>query len=331
MATQLINTPHETRTAITHAATLAKFRSLVSQSFVPLRITGVHDPAHFNARFASAHADDIMFTEVSANPHLAERDADTIAAGGSGHYKLSLMLSGSSILVQDGREVVMRPGDLTIYDTSRPYSLLFEEEFRNLIMMFPKKRLQLPATLTDQLTAVSLTQEHRTLAPIVASFLTQFPKQLQPCDDTVRTKLASTSLDLVSTMLSSILDTHATDYDPRKLVLKNLVRYIDTHLSSPELTPSSIAAAHYISVRHLHALFREADITVSTWIRTRRLEHCRTDLCNPVFADHTVFAIASRWGFTDAAHFSRIFKTAYAVSPSAMRYPHVASEMPTTW
>ena len=297
---------------------LGAFRSLVSSSFVPLRVSAER-PEPFAARMTSIDADNIAFTEVVAKPHLIERTPETIASGGSGYYKISLLLSGTSILVQDGKELVMRPGDLSIYDTSRPYSLLFGEEFRNLIMMFPKDRLELPIPFTEQLTAVSLGQQHGGLAPVITAFLSQFPAQLTNLDERVRTKLAHTSLDLVSTMLSSILDADPAHRDPHQVLLPKIYAYIAQNLSSAALSPGTIAAAHYISTRHLHALFQQADTTVSTWIRERRLERCREDLLDPVIADRTVSAIAARWGFTDAAHFSRVFKSSYGVSPSEIR------------
>lgn len=300
------------------AESLGAFRSMVSSSFVPLRITA-DQPEPFMARMASADADSVVFTEVAAHPHLVERTPETIADGGSGYYKVSLLLSGSSILVQDGRELVMQAGDLSVYDTSRPYSLLFGEEFRNLIMMFPKDRLDLPIPFTEQLTAVSLGREHSGLAPVVTAFLSQFPAQLTQLDERVRAKLAHTSLDLMGTLFSSILDADPAARDPHQVLLQKITRHIDANLAAPDLSPGSIAAAHYISTRHLHALFRQADTTVSTWIRERRLERCRADLIDPVLADRTVSAIAARWGFTDAAHFSRVFKSAYGVSPSELR------------
>jgi AraC-like DNA-binding protein len=213
----------------------------------------------------------------------------------------------------------MRPGDLTVYDTSRPYSLLFGEEFRNLIMMFPKDRLDIPIPFTEQLTAVSFAQEHSGLTPVITTFLSQFPAQLTHLSDRVRAKLAHTSLDLMGTLFSTILDADPGQRDPHQVLLQKIYSYIDLHLASPELSPGSIAAAHYISTRHLHSLFRQADTTVSTWIRERRLERCRTDLLDPVLSDRTVSAIAARWGFTDAAHFSRVFKASYGVSPSELR------------
>ena len=110
-------------------------------------------------------------------------------------------------------------------------------------------------------------------------------------------------------------------HDNRALV-QRIRSHIDRNLASTDLSPASIASAHFISTRHLHGLFQEQGVTVSTWIRTRRLEQCRRDLLDPMLADRPVAAIAARWGFVDAAHFSRSFKTAFGISPSEYRAAH---------
>lgn len=297
---------------------LGAFRSAVSSSFVPLQVTSDWTGS-FSAKLSAIEADGVSFTEVAASPHLVERTPETITRGGSGYYKVSLLLAGESVLVQDGREVVMRPGDLTVYDTSRPYSLLFTEEFRNLIMMFPKDRLNIPVPFTEQLTAVSM-REQSCLTTVVASFLSQFPSQLGKLPERVRSKLGNTSLDLVGTLFSQVLDVDAHTLDPHRQLLQKIHAFIEDHLASSDLTPTFIAESHYISTRHLHSLFREIDTTVSTWIRERRLERCRADLLNPLFADRTISTVAARWGFVDGAHFSRLFKTTYGVAPSDLRH-----------
>ena len=306
---------------LTVLESLGAFRGMVSSSFVPLEVTRERERrgAPFSASMESLDTDGIAFTEIAALPHIVERTAASIADGGSGFYKVSLMLSGSGHLVQEGRELVIGPGDLAIYDTSRPYTLEFADEFKTLIVMFPKDRLELPASLTDQLIAAPLAEEHPGLVPIVSTYLSQFPARLTPLAEGVRAKLAHTSLDLLGTLFADVLDASPEQRDPHQLLLQRICGYIDDNLGSPELSPGSIAAAHYISKRHLHVLFRSADTTVSSWIRERRLERSRADLRDPALSDRTVAAIATRWGFSDAAHFSRVFKAAHGVSPREFR------------
>lgn len=309
--------PLELAPSVIHTEGIEGFRSAVNSSFVPLEVsTDAQGP--FQAKLSAAGADGVVFTEVDATPQLVERTPDTISSGGSGFYKVSLLLSGTGILIQDGREILMRPGDLSFYDTSRPYSLLFGEKFRNLIMMFPKDRLEFPEILTDSLTAVSLSEQHR-LAQIVAPFIAHASPQLPLLPSLARTKLAHTSLELINTMLSAILDVETESRNPHQLLLRKIYAYINANLGSPDLSPTKIAEAHFISTRQLHVLFSEHDTTVSTLIRKQRLERARADLTDPTMANRTIAAIASRWGFADAAHFSRVFKHSYGLTPSELR------------
>ncbi|MFB6784621.1 helix-turn-helix domain-containing protein, partial [Streptomyces sp. NPDC056352] len=90
----------------------------------------------------------------------------------------------------------------------------------------------------------------------------------------------------------------------------------------PGRSPGAIAAAHNISLRSLHRLFQDQDLTVAGWIRARRLERCRRDLADPLLHSRPVRAIAACWGFTDpTTHFSRAFRAAYGMPPGDYRHP----------
>ena len=91
------------------------------------------------------------------------------------------------------------------------------------------------------------------------------------------------------------------------------------HLADPALSPRSIAAAHFVSVRLLHRLFESEQSTVADLIRRRRLERCHQDLLDPSQLEVPVAALGARWGFTSAAHFGRLFQTAYGVPPATFR------------
>jgi AraC-like DNA-binding protein len=104
-----------------------------------------------------------------------------------------------------------------------------------------------------------------------------------------------------------------------RALLQHIHAFIEARLGDPGLSPGSIAAAQFISVRYLHKLFETQQTTVADWIRRRRLERCRRDLLDPTLRAEPVGAIAARWGLTNPAHFSRLFRGAYGVPPSAYR------------
>lgn len=96
-------------------------------------------------------------------------------------------------------------------------------------------------------------------------------------------------------------------------------RHIEARLADPELGQEQIAVALNVSTRTLYRAFHAHAITVSEWIRSRRLEQCRADLGDERLDHIPVSAIAARWGLVDAAHFSRIFKSEFGLSPKCFR------------
>jgi AraC-like DNA-binding protein len=105
----------------------------------------------------------------------------------------------------------------------------------------------------------------------------------------------------------------------RDELLARIHRFIESNLGNPELTPATVAAAHHISLRYLHKLFEAQPYGVAGMIRQRRLEQCRRDLLNPAQAHRPVAAIAARWGFASAAHFSRVFRESCGLPPAEFR------------
>jgi AraC-like DNA-binding protein len=256
------------------------FRTAVSQSFVPLHVTAGGDG--FRGRIRSSAADEVQVSEVTASPHVVERTPELIARAERRCYKLSLVLAGTSLLVQDGRQAV------------------------------------LPAELVGQLTAVRMSGKEG-VGNVVVPFLAQLGGNLEQLAGPAGARLAHSAIDLLATLVATELDLAHSGADPHHELMRRIRAHIDANLHSADLNPARIAAEHFISTRHLHGLFQEQGTTVSGWIRTRRLEHCRRDLLDPVYAGRPVAAIAARWGFVDAAHFSRVFKSAFGRAPSELR------------
>ena len=299
------------------ARNISEFRAAVSESFVPLQVSS-GGPDHFRGVIRGASVDEVHVTEVRATSHVVERTPELIARGDRSYFKVSLMLAGTGLLIQDDREAVLQAGDLAVYDTDRPYSLVFDQDFRTMVVMFPKHLISLPSDMIGQLTAVRISGQEG-LGGMVVPYLTQLAGNLDQLAGTTGARLAHSALDLVTTVFTRELGLDEVSADPHRALVQRIRSFIDRNLASTELGPATIASAHFISTRHLHGLFQEQGVTVSTWIRTRRLEQCRRDLLDPMLADRPVAAIAARWGFVDAAHFSRAFKSAFGVSPSEYR------------
>lgn len=303
---------------IDHADSFAGWRRLISGSFVPLDAEPVR-PGDFNGRIGGRTLHDFGMMQVDAGAHTVMRTPGLIGAGGAGYYKLNLQLDGNGLLMQDGRETLMRPGDLAIYDTERPYTLTFDEDFRTLVLMFPQHLLGLSPDDVAELTAVRMGKGQR-LGEAVAPFVAQIGNMLPTLEGPIGYRLAMNVVDLLSTLLADEVyarPDHTADGNVR--LLRRIQHHIDANLANPNLAPPAIATAHYISTRTLHQLFADSGHTVGGWIRERRLERCRRDLIDPLHANVPVGAIGARWGLPDAAHFSRIFRNTFGASPTQYR------------
>ncbi|MEV7636747.1 helix-turn-helix domain-containing protein [Pseudarthrobacter enclensis] len=299
------------------AASFDHWKHLVAESFVPLAAQ-TSDVEGFRGRLRSRVVDRMSIVEVTATSHEVHRTPALIARAHERYFKLNLQLEGTGLLIQDNREAVLHPGDLAIYDTNRPYTLAFEEQTRIMVVMFPCDALALPTDYVGQLAAVRMAGDAG-LSGIVGQFIRQLAGNLDVLNGPSGSRLATNALDLVSTMLHAEMDINPDRMKPQALLAVSVREYIEANLSDPDLSPASIAAAHFISTRHLHNLFHESGTTVAGFIRSQRLDGARRDLRDPLHAGLPVGAVAARWGFLDAAHFSRTFRDAFGVPPSDWR------------
>jgi transcriptional regulator GlxA family with amidase domain len=103
--------------------------------------------------------------------------------------------------------------------------------------------------------------------------------------------------------------------------LSSIKAYIEAHLGDPNLSPAAIARNNGISLRYLHYLFQAVEMTVSDWLRLRRLERCRDMLTSPQHARKSITEIAFSTGFSSSSHFSNLFRAQYSIRPSDVRGP----------
>jgi AraC-like DNA-binding protein len=299
------------------ALSFTDYRHAVSHAVVSLDVHSERSEA-FRGALDAAVAGDIHVFGIDADEHSVHRTPGLIARAPQRYFKFSLIERGTGFIVQDGREISLRAGDMAIYDTDRPYSLLFDDTMRMSVVMFPKVMLDIPADTISRLTATRLDGAGG-VGAMIGPYVASLARGAGELDGHLARRMFRTADDLAATLLEANLGPEAAAADAHGTLLRRILDYIDEHLSDSELSPSQIAATHFVSVRHLHAVFNEQGTTVSTVIRTRRLERCYDALVDPQQAHRSITAIALTNGFVDSAHFSRTFRAHFGVPPSGVR------------
>jgi AraC-like DNA-binding protein len=303
---------------VAEADRFAQWRHWISSTFVPLECAQVRSEP-FRGEVASWELGEILVSRVGADPHLASRTRRMIAMRDTPYYKVGLLTRGSCRLTQEGREALLCPGDLAIYDCRRPYTVAFGEPHQMSILMFPCDRFRLPPAAVDEVLVTPVSSAEST-GSLVAPFMRQLVANLEQSKSPVNCRLADNLLDLLATMFGERAGASPTDPAAlRHSLLLGLYAWIDAHLRDADLGPATIASANHISVRYLHKLFHDDGTSVAHWVRERRLDNCRRDLEDPTLAQHGVHAIARRWGFEDVAYFTRIFKASFGEPPGHYR------------
>ncbi|MFF5535924.1 helix-turn-helix domain-containing protein [Streptomyces cinerochromogenes] len=187
----------------------------------------------------------------------------------------------------------------------------------------PKALLPLPRGQVDKAARLRLSAQTG-FGSLLAHLLTQLASGTDSYAPADGPRLGTVVVDLLSALIAHALDSDSSlpPETRRQTLFPRIRAFVLGHLNDPGLTPPAIAAAHHISTSYLHRLFQQQGLTVSGWIRRQRLEHARRDLADPALRGTPVHVIASRWGFPQAADFSRAFRNAYGMPPKDDRHHH---------
>jgi AraC-like DNA-binding protein len=262
----------------------------------------------------------VVLAEVSAShTGSVERTPRLIGPDDPQLYRVGLQVDGHCVIEQDGRSARLHPGDLAVYDAARPYRITFSDDFRMTVAMFPRTLVRLPPQRVSALTAVPVAGDAGA-GFLLAQLLHGLSQELHGTGPVIASHLGNALVDLATAAVGQHLAPLGTPTPgSHRELLARVNAYIDEHLGDPELGIQGIARAHFVSVRLLQKLFEGEGTSVSAVIRGRRLERCRRDLADPALADVPISLVGHRWGFTDPAYFSRLFRSTYGLAPREFR------------
>ena len=279
-------------------------------------------PTDFQGAVVRRRLGNLMLVDCVASPFLGvHHDGMANPTGNENILGFQFVCKGVELVREQSRQVALRPGDVVLWDGLQPTEVEIVEPFYKRTLMFPRDEVfALCPRLAEANAPPAL--DPNGPARLLVRYMNALALELPQLETGARIAAANAALELLRAAVEPRLPTNRAA--EREALRADIRRYVRTHLQDAELGPASIAQAYAMSVRALHALFEDTDASVATLVRTERLARCREDLQQA--NGGSVTEIAFRWGFCDAAHFSRVFKRQFGATPSEVRHAAIAAE-----
>lgn len=265
-----------------------------------------------------------MFS-ITAPAHHVARDSSCGELPTDDFHKLVLQVSGHGMVEQQNCRVDLSPGQWILYDPRAPYTITNPERCTLLVTQVPRtllSGLKLSGPLAGQRGHGNVAGLHG----VFGSYLRSLSEQLPSLSDGAGQAISESVMGLLASTLAETLR-WAGEPVPLPSVLKLRARqYMHAHLSETDLSIQSIADALRCSKRYLHKVFEEDPMGLERQIWKARLERCHGALMQEANGRRSTAEIAYAWGFKSSAHFCRLFKQQYGITPGECQRLALASQ-----
>ncbi|MGX1185145.1 AraC-like DNA-binding protein [Pseudomonas sp. F-14 TE3623] len=272
------------------------------------------DTNDFSASMAVYHFNRFLFCMGSLDGARYCRDRARLGWCDLDHYLLHLPLHRGLVC---GNGLRVRPLDVVVLDLSQPagFSMAAGE---GVSLLIPRTALSPLLYDTGQLHGLVLRRESASgalLAQLLSSLAIAVPRLSM--DEAFRLTLPM--LGMVAACLGQVAARTAAAPRSGPAHLGRRVRlYIEQNLQREDLTPGVLAKELGVSRSQLYREFEKFG-GVRHYLLQRRLRRCLFALCDPGNAARRISDLAYDHGFADEAHFSRLFRKAFGLSPRAAK------------
>ena len=230
----------------------------------------------FSGRIEQQELGPVRAFRVFSEPSVIERSVAEVRSFDPGDFLVGTLLHGRTGIEQAGRSGLLGPLDVSSWDSSRPFRVTHFEPFELLLLVVPEQILGLRRKAMQARTASRLA--HGTgLASLAASFFADVWNVADRDPGCRRDDLADGVVALVRALHGQRgrAAPAETGSSPATCCSPGCAPTSSATSNDPSLGPESIARAHFISTRYVHKLFARDGVSVSEWVRHRRLEECR--------------------------------------------------------
>lgn len=263
--------------------------------------------------------DEVNAADLASFSQVVVRGRNEIRRRSDEFFFANLQIEGACRVEQDGRRMLAEPGSFYLVDTTRPYTLGFEQSFRTLSFRFPHHQL-VPLLGHDprRITACKVDGGSAIGALAIQNMVgaLRYAPQASPAAAHV---LADTLARLVGASVApdpaGLPD--AARSQVRQAFHASIVRYVIDRCCDPELSVAAVAARFHVSARYVHQVFANQPASFAQTVLEHRLQRAARLLASD--ATIGVGEVATRAGFGDPSYFARMFRRRFGCAPRDRR------------
>lgn len=295
------------------------WREVLCQAYTALDPIAAHSNT-FKGNVTAHLVSDLNVTVIRSERQQIFREPAQIRRDPSSVFFLNLQIGGKCRMVQDSRETVIRPGEFSLVDSTKPYLVDYcSDEWEQYSIRIPRDALLPLLKAPNGATATRVSERNGGMAAVAVDFIKSLTRNASSIGDcSGNTTMQASLIDLVALALGAT-DTakEGGRQTTRQALCNSIVNHIDANLSDPDISPSQVAQHFGISTRYLHKTLEESDKSFGRLLLERRLDACASELVHK--PDEAISSVGMRLGFNDLSHFSRTFRQRFGMSPRQYR------------
>lgn len=299
----------------------SRWGETMSSKILTLQAQNLQPSELFSGRACIARFHRCVVADIHASAHRVMRTRAQVSEDQDRYFKVIWQVHGRNQIEHKGHAMTIEPGQWAIYDTSHPYSVETSDGSRFIVLLLPVSEMGRWNPGIEFVAGKVLPT--RGTAEIARSALTGMLTGSVELEREGAVVMQDSISALIGTAVAQIYGNSRQEQRAIPQRLQKVQAYIESQLTDPNLGPENVARACGVSRRSLYTAFNALGQTPGGYILQRRLAVAAKRLSDPSLRT-TITQVAFELGFSDAAHFSRVFSEKFGTSPSQWRNRQIA-------
>lgn len=304
---------------LARAKRYAAWQAAICDFYVHVDVRATH-PEEYRGFIREACFGDVVLTDILLSEQSIRRNRQHISRLDKDCYYLQLIHHGHLNVLQRGESHFSNAARGAIFYATEQYELQCIGQARAFYLEVPRAAFarRFPNGEVPVSATLNTTQG---LGRIATEFCAMLATEAPRLGDTTRVQLGEQLVDLLAAaLMAPDGDLPMLDGSIQQARLRSVQQWIEDHVGEHDLSLERIAGANGMSLRYLHQIFQQCDMSVSEWIWSRRLQLCYDRIAKG--EGHSITSIAFNHGFNSSAHFSTAFRRKYGCSPREIARKH---------